>query len=66
MILEFLNQTMKKLNLVLGGDRPAASSAQINEEKNYAFVEFATPREATNAMSLGTLYLSPLLTVLTM
>ncbi|KDN45454.1 hypothetical protein K437DRAFT_274218 [Tilletiaria anomala UBC 951] len=53
LVTGFFNAKMRELNLVnrnLAGDEPCIS-AQINPEKGYAFVEFRSPEEATNAMA---------------
>ncbi len=53
----FFNTRMRELNLVNrslaegGGPGDACIAAQINAEKGYAFVEFRSPEEATNAMA---------------
>ncbi|KAF9915015.1 U2 small nuclear RNA auxiliary factor 2 [Lobosporangium transversale] len=49
-LANFFNQTMMSMNLTTGGGAPVLS-VHINYEKNYAFVEFRTPEEATAAMA---------------
>ncbi|KAF9578337.1 U2 small nuclear RNA auxiliary factor 2, partial [Lunasporangiospora selenospora] len=49
-LADFFNQTMIKTNLT-AGSLPPVVSVHINQEKNYAFVEFRTPEEATAAMA---------------
>ncbi|KAI8370545.1 uncharacterized protein BYT42DRAFT_92502 [Radiomyces spectabilis] len=46
---DFFNATMTQMNLA---EAPPVTSVQINHEKNFAFVEFQTPEQATAAMSL--------------
>ncbi|PWN51888.1 hypothetical protein IE53DRAFT_30945 [Violaceomyces palustris] len=50
-VCAFFNEKMTELNLVNeeGGD--PCIGAQVQAEKGYAFVEFRSPEEATNAMS---------------
>lgn len=45
---DFFNETMEKLNMA---DTTPVLSVQINHDKNYAFVEFQTPEQATAAMA---------------
>ncbi|KAG0056377.1 U2 small nuclear RNA auxiliary factor 2 [Gryganskiella cystojenkinii] len=47
---DFFNQTMMSMNLTTGAGAPVIN-IHINYEKNYAFVEFRTPEEATAAMA---------------
>ncbi|KAI0226343.1 hypothetical protein L0F63_003005 [Massospora cicadina] len=49
-IAEFFNTAMIQLKLAGSGKNPV-TSVSINHEKNYAFVEFNTPEEATAAMA---------------
>ncbi|KAG0002785.1 U2 small nuclear RNA auxiliary factor 2 [Entomortierella chlamydospora] len=49
-LANFFNQTMMSMNLTTGAGTPVMS-VHINYEKNYAFVEFRTPEEATAAMA---------------
>ncbi|KAF9114972.1 U2 small nuclear RNA auxiliary factor 2 [Mortierella sp. AM989] len=49
-LANFFNQTMMSMNLTTGAGAPVVS-VHINYEKNYAFVEFRTPEEATAAMA---------------
>ncbi|KAI1317901.1 hypothetical protein EDD11_007563 [Mortierella claussenii] len=49
-LANFFNQTMMSMNLTTGAGTPVVS-VHINYEKNYAFVEFRTPEEATAAMA---------------
>ncbi|KAK3810786.1 MAG: splicing factor U2AF 65 kDa subunit-like protein [Benniella sp.] len=49
-LANFFNQTMMSMNLTTGAGAPVIS-VHINYEKNYAFVEFRTPEEATAAMA---------------
>ncbi|KAI8084439.1 uncharacterized protein BX664DRAFT_336995 [Halteromyces radiatus] len=44
----FFNEAMKQMK---GSDESFVSSVQINRDKNYAFVEFKTPEQATMAMA---------------
>ncbi|KAI7903519.1 uncharacterized protein BX663DRAFT_506732 [Cokeromyces recurvatus] len=46
---EFFNATMEQLRLA---DTTPVTSVQINHDKNYAFVEFQTPEQATQAMAV--------------
>ncbi|KAG0174019.1 hypothetical protein DFQ30_006347 [Apophysomyces sp. BC1015] len=45
---DFFNETMEKMNLASG---PSVLAVQINHDKNYAFVEFHDPDQATAAMA---------------
>ncbi|CAO0796197.1 unnamed protein product [Mucor circinelloides] len=45
---DFFNETMEKLHLA---DTTPVLAVQINHDKNYAFVEFQTPEQATSAMA---------------
>jgi splicing factor U2AF subunit len=45
---DFFNATMKQMNLA---DTTPVTAIQINHDKNYAFVEFQTPEQATLAMA---------------
>lgn len=47
---DFFNQTMISTNLTTGAGAPVVS-VHINHDKNYSFVEFRTPEEATAAMA---------------
>ncbi|KAF9422533.1 U2 small nuclear RNA auxiliary factor 2 [Entomortierella beljakovae] len=49
-LASFFNQTMMSMNFTTGAGAPVVS-VHINREKNYAFVEFRTPEEATAAMA---------------
>ncbi|KAJ3082139.1 U2 small nuclear RNA auxiliary factor 2 [Quaeritorhiza haematococci] len=49
-LTEFFNATMGQLNLTTAPGAPVIA-AQINLEKNYAFIEFRSPEEATAAMA---------------
>ncbi|KAG0210956.1 U2 small nuclear RNA auxiliary factor 2 [Mortierella sp. GBA30] len=49
-LADFFNQTMMSMNLTTGAGAPVVS-VHINYDKNYAFVEFRTPEEATAAMA---------------
>ncbi|KAF9166058.1 U2 small nuclear RNA auxiliary factor 2 [Actinomortierella ambigua] len=49
-LANFFNQTMMSMSLTTGAGAPVVS-VQINHDKNYAFVEFRTPEEATAAMA---------------
>lgn len=50
-IADFFNNKMNEHNLgVMPGN--SVVSVQVNHDKNYAFVEFRDPQEATNAMAL--------------
>ncbi|KAF9107582.1 U2 small nuclear RNA auxiliary factor 2 [Mortierella sp. GBA35] len=49
-LADFFNQTMMSMNLTTASGAPVVS-VHINFEKNYAFVEFRTPEEATAAMA---------------
>ncbi|KAF9952001.1 U2 small nuclear RNA auxiliary factor 2 [Mortierella alpina] len=49
-LADFFNQTMMGMNLTTGAGAPVVS-VHINYDKNYAFVEFRTPEEATAAMA---------------
>ncbi|KAI9205189.1 uncharacterized protein BJ171DRAFT_558570 [Polychytrium aggregatum] len=49
-LVEFFNTTMTQLNMTTSSGNPVIA-AQINHDKNYAFVEFRSPEEATAAMS---------------
>ena len=46
----FFNAKMRELKLTSGDSEPCLG-AQVNPDKGYAFLEFRTPDEATNAMS---------------
>lgn len=46
---DFFNATMVQLNLA---DTTPVLAVQINHDKNYAFVEFQTPEQATSAMAI--------------
>ncbi|KAF9975701.1 U2 small nuclear RNA auxiliary factor 2 [Actinomortierella ambigua] len=46
----FFNETMMSMSLTAGSGAPVVS-VQINHDKNYAFVEFRKPEEATAAMA---------------
>ncbi|KAI9484091.1 MAG: hypothetical protein EXX96DRAFT_500787 [Benjaminiella poitrasii] len=46
---DFFNATMEQLRLA---DTTPVTSVQINHDKNYAFVEFQTPEQATSAMAV--------------
>ncbi|KAG0176452.1 hypothetical protein DFQ28_002675 [Apophysomyces sp. BC1034] len=51
---EFFNETMQQSDLP---DRTSVVAVQINHEKNYAFVEFHTPEQATTVMAFdGIMY----------
>lgn len=55
-LVKFFNQQMKNNNFTVEDGEPAIA-AQINKEKGYAFVEFRSTTEATNAMSFdGIIY----------
>ncbi|KAI8879026.1 hypothetical protein K501DRAFT_227442 [Backusella circina FSU 941] len=45
---DFFNLTMKQMNLA---DTTPVTAVQINHDKNYAFVEFQSPEQATLAMA---------------
>ncbi|CAO3593841.1 unnamed protein product [Absidia cylindrospora] len=45
---DFFNDAMKQMK---GSDEVFVASVQINRDKNYAFVEFKTPEQATTAMA---------------
>jgi splicing factor U2AF subunit len=45
---DFFNATMEQMRLV---DTTPVVAVQINHDKNYAFVEFQTPEQATSAMA---------------
>jgi splicing factor U2AF subunit len=45
---DFFNATMKQMQLA---DTTPVTAVQINHDKNYAFVEFQTPEQATSAMA---------------
>ncbi|CAG8578720.1 17337_t:CDS:10 [Acaulospora morrowiae] len=47
---EFFNSTMVQLNITTAPGNPVIA-VQINHDKNYAFVEFRAPEEATAAMA---------------
>ncbi|CAJ0904125.1 11006_t:CDS:10 [Entrophospora sp. SA101] len=47
---EFFNSTMLQLNITTAPSNPV-TAVQINHDKNYAFVEFHAPEEATAAMA---------------
>ncbi|CAG8527242.1 9748_t:CDS:10 [Paraglomus brasilianum] len=47
---EFFNSTMLQLNITTAPGNPVIA-VQINHDKNYAFVEFRAPEEATAAMA---------------
>ncbi|CAG8587806.1 3369_t:CDS:10 [Cetraspora pellucida] len=47
---EFFNSTMVQLNITTAPGQPVIA-VQINHDKNYAFVEFRAPEEATAAMA---------------
>lgn len=49
-ICAFFNEQMRKMNFTLEDGDPAIS-AQVNPDKGYAFIEFRSTSEATNAMS---------------
>jgi splicing factor U2AF subunit len=50
-MIQFFNDAMRRLNIMkIQGD--AVVGAQINYEKNFVFLDFRTPEEATAAMSL--------------
>ncbi|KAI8806416.1 splicing factor U2AF 65 kDa subunit-like protein [Cladochytrium replicatum] len=49
-LIDFFNEHMLARKLATSSQDPVIS-AQINHEKNYAFVEFRTPEEATSAMA---------------
>ncbi|KAF9191538.1 U2 small nuclear RNA auxiliary factor 2 [Haplosporangium sp. Z 11] len=49
-LADFFNQTMMSMNLTTGTGAPVIN-VHINYDKNYAFVEFRTPEEATAAMA---------------
>ncbi|KAG0060452.1 U2 small nuclear RNA auxiliary factor 2 [Linnemannia elongata] len=49
-LADFFNQTMMSMNLTTASGAPVVS-VHINFDKNYAFVEFRTPEEATAAMA---------------
>ncbi|KAF9908282.1 U2 small nuclear RNA auxiliary factor 2 [Linnemannia zychae] len=49
-LADFFNQTMMSMSLTTSSGAPVVS-VHINFEKNYAFVEFRTPEEATAAMA---------------
>lgn len=52
----FWNERMKEMKFNIAEGDPCVS-AQVNNEKGYAFVEFRSPEEATNAMSFdGVIY----------
>ncbi|KAJ1918786.1 hypothetical protein H4219_002405 [Mycoemilia scoparia] len=50
-IAHFFNSTMIDLGIA-SRDEPPVQSVQINVEKNYAFVEFRNPEQATRGMAL--------------
>ncbi|UZJ55836.1 hypothetical protein CBS101457_005156 [Exobasidium rhododendri] len=47
----YFNQKMKEMNFITEDHGDPAIAAQVNPEKGYAFVEFRSIEEATNAMS---------------
>lgn len=47
-LIDFFNATMEQLRLA---DTTPVTAVQINHDKNYAFVEFLTPEQATMAMA---------------
>ncbi|TPX66071.1 hypothetical protein SpCBS45565_g04719 [Spizellomyces sp. 'palustris'] len=49
-LMDFFNQTMAQLNITTAPGN-AVIAAQINHDKNYAFIEFRTSEEATAAMA---------------
>ncbi|KAF7728261.1 hypothetical protein EC973_006435 [Apophysomyces ossiformis] len=52
---EFFNETMQRSDVIT--DRTPVVAVQINHEKNYAFVEFHTPEQATSVMAFdGIMY----------
>jgi splicing factor U2AF subunit len=53
-LADFFNATMEQLRLA---DTTPVTAVQINHDKNYAFVEFLTPEQATMAMAFdGIMY----------
>ena len=50
-VCAFFNQKMKEMRFVTDDHGDPAIAAQVNPEKGYAFVEFRSIDEATNAMS---------------
>ena len=56
-MVQFFNQEMLKHNL---NTAPGFSvmSAQVNTEKNFAFLEFRTPEETTHCMQLDGIILN--------
>ncbi|KAE8209297.1 hypothetical protein CF327_g6698 [Tilletia walkeri] len=50
-IAAFFNQRMREMGFAPPGEGEPCVGAQINPDKGYAFVEFKSPEEATNAMS---------------
>lgn len=46
-LADFFNKTMENLHFANG---PCVSSVTLNHDKNYAFVDFETPEQATHAM----------------
>jgi splicing factor U2AF subunit len=51
-VISFFNEQLRELNVTSEGNGPPVVSAQVNSEKNFAFVEFRTPEEATACMGL--------------
>ncbi|KAI9342475.1 hypothetical protein DFJ73DRAFT_842630 [Zopfochytrium polystomum] len=51
-LMAFFNQTVISMGMSEGSNVTPVIAVQINHEKNYAFVEFRTPEEATAAMGL--------------
>ncbi|KAJ1566812.1 hypothetical protein HK405_008320 [Cladochytrium tenue] len=50
-LMSFFNQSVSSITMSENGNLPVIA-VQINHEKNYAFVEFRTPEDATAAMAL--------------
>ncbi|KAJ3105683.1 hypothetical protein HDU97_007660 [Phlyctochytrium planicorne] len=50
-LIDFFNKTMIPLNIG-SADSPPVVDAQINHDKNYAFIEFSTAEQSSQAMSL--------------
>ncbi|KAI8615241.1 U2 small nuclear ribo protein auxiliary factor 50 [Chytriomyces sp. MP71] len=50
-LLAFFNDTLTQLNIAKSAESPVAT-CQINKEKNYAFVEFRTEDDCTQALAL--------------
>ncbi|KAI8055136.1 hypothetical protein BDF22DRAFT_675619 [Syncephalis plumigaleata] len=51
-LIDFLNKSARELNIISEGEEDAVLSAHINIEKNFAFVDFRTPEQATASMGL--------------